>query len=96
MMGLQSSHSVAVDSTGTFHDKGMGDTYVDSTRSALGNLYIDLDIGECYRIENGQYISINTATILPADLPVLKPGANVITYDNSFTSFKITPRWWKV
>ena len=87
---------LSVDSTGTFHDKGMGDTYVDSTRSALGNLYIDLDIGECYRIENGQYISINTATILPADLPVLKPGANVITYDNSFTSFKITPRWWKV
>lgn len=67
-----------------------------STKSALGQLYIDLDIGECYRIENGQYISINTATILPADLPTLKPGENTITYDNTFTSFKITPRWWQI
>lgn len=70
--------------------------YVDSTKSALGQLYIDLDIGECYRIENGEYISINTATILPAELPTLKSGSNTITYDNTFTSFKITPRWWKV
>lgn len=67
-----------------------------STKSALGQLYIDLDIGECYRIENGQIISINTATILPADLPTLKPGDNVITYDNTFTSFKVTPRYWRV
>lgn len=70
--------------------------YVQSTKSALGQLYIDLDIGECYRIENGQYISINTATILPADLPTLKPGSNTITYDNTFTSFKVTPRYWRV
>lgn len=70
--------------------------YVQSTKSALGQLYIDLDIGECYRIENGQIISINTATILPADLPTFNPGANTITYDNTFTSFKVTPRWWKV
>ena len=69
---------------------------INSTKSALGNLYIDLDIGECYRIENGEYISINTATTLPADLPTLKPGANTITYSNTFTSFKVTPRWWRV
>lgn len=69
---------------------------VNSTKSALGNLYIDLDIGECYRIENGEYISINTATTLPADLPTLKPGDNIITYDEDFTSFKITPRYWRV
>ena len=74
----------------------LGESYVQSTKSALGQLYIDLDIGECYRIENGQIISINTATILPADLPTLKPGDNVITYDNTFTSFKITPRYWRV
>lgn len=69
---------------------------VNSTKSALGNLYIDLDIGECYRIENGQIISINTATTLPAELPTLKPGDNIITYGEDFTSFKITPRWWRV
>lgn len=72
------------------------DCIVNSTKSALGNLYIDLDIGECYRIENGEYISINTATTLPADLPTLKPGDNIITYGEDFTSFKITPRWWRV
>lgn len=69
---------------------------VDSTVSVLGQLYIDLDIGECYRIENGEYISINTATTLPADLPTLKPGDNIITYGEDFTSFKITPRYWRV
>ena len=72
------------------------DIYVQSSKSALGNLYIDLDIGECYRIENGQIISINNATVLPADLPTLKAGPNTITYNNTFTSFKMTPRWWKV
>lgn len=85
-----------VDTSYTNIVTGSGVSYVDSTKSALGQLYIDLDIGECYRIENGQYISINTATTLPADLPTLKPGDNVITYDNTFTSFKITPRWWRV
>lgn len=84
------------DSTAYRWGSSLNDMYVQSTKSALGQLYIDLDIGECYRIENGEYISINTATTLPADLPTLKPGANVITYDNSFTTFKITPRWWKV
>ena len=69
---------------------------VDSTVSVLGQLYIDLDIGECYRIENGEYISINTATTLPAELPTLKPGDNIITYGEDFTSFKITPRYWRV
>lgn len=78
---------------GTMHSSQIT---ADSTKSALGQLYIDLDIGECYRIENGQIISINTATILPADLPTLKSGTNTITYDNTFTSFKVTPRWWKV
>lgn len=85
----------------TYFDTGTTAIYqpqisVNSSVSVLGQLYIDLDIGECYRIENGQIISINTATILPADLPTLKPGDNVITYDNTFTSFKVTPRWWRV
>ena len=85
----------------TYFDTGTTTIYqpqisVNSSVSVLGQLYIDLDIGECYRIENGQIISINTATILPADLPTLKPGDNVITYDNTFTSFKVTPRWWRV
>ena len=95
MITVTSSSALTPANKGAFV-QSLDNSYVDSTKSALGNLYIDLDIGECYRIENGEYISINTATILPAELPVLKSGANTITYDNTFTSFKITPRWWRV
>lgn len=59
-------------------------------------IYIDLDIGEAYANIDGITISANSNVKLPADLPTLKPGANTITYDNTFTSFKVTPRWWKV
>ena len=70
---------------------------LDSTVSALGQpTYIDLDIGEAYNIVNGSAISVNNAVILPAELPTLKSGANTITYDNTFTSVKVVPRWWKV
>lgn len=65
--------------------------------AALGiPIYIDLDIGEAYANIDGVTISANSNVKLPADLPTLKPGANTITYDNTFTSFKVTPRWWKV
>lgn len=68
-----------------------------SSKSALGEpLYFDLDIGEAYKVEDGQIISTNSAVTIPAKLPVLKPGANTITYDNTITQFKIVPRWWKV
>lgn len=68
-----------------------------STKSALGNpVYLDLDIGEAYKIENGELVSVNSAVSLGAELPELKPGANIITYDNTITSLKIKPRWWKV
>jgi len=70
---------------------------LDSTQSALGNpMYIDLDIGEAYKIENGSAISVNDAVSIPAELPTVAAGSNTITYDNTFTNFKILPRWWKV
>ena len=68
-----------------------------STKSALGNpLYIDLDIGEAYQIINGDIVSSNTGVELPATLPTLPSGTTTITYDNTITSFKVVPRWWKV
>ena len=67
-----------------------------STKSAIGNLYIDLDIGEAYQIIDGSYVPINYAVTMPADLPTLKPGANDITFDNTITDLKITPRWWRI
>lgn len=68
-----------------------------STKNALSEgIYIDCDIGECYMIKNGEIISLNTYVNLGADLPTLKPRANIITYDNTIDELKITPRWWKV
>lgn len=68
-----------------------------STKSALGEpLYFDLDIGEAYKIEDGQTISVNNAVSFPAQLPVLKSGANTITYDDTVDQFRIVPRWWEV
>lgn len=68
-----------------------------STVSALGNpSYIDLRFGEAYKYINGEVVSLNNAIQMPAELPVLAPGNNTITYDNTFTEIKIAPRWWKV
>ncbi len=68
-----------------------------SSQSALGNpLYFDLDIGEAYKIENGELVSVNSAVYIPAELPELKPGANTITFDNTVSALKIVPRWWTV
>lgn len=74
---------------------GEADGY--STKQTGGNpTYIDLDIGEAYKIENGNIIALNRYTEIPAELPTLKPGANEITYDNTITALDITPRWWKI
>ena len=67
-----------------------------STKSITDTKYINLDIGEAYIVSNGEYVSINNAVTLPAELPTLAPGANIITYDNTFTDFEIVPRWWKI
>ena len=69
----------------------------DSTKSSLGNpLYIDLDIGEAYKVEGGRMVGVNNAVSLPAELPALKTGATAITFDNTITELHIVPRWWEV
>lgn len=75
---------------------GQSTARADSTKPSLGDpLYIDLDIGEAYKIE-GTVIPINSAVEIPAELPTLKAGANTITYDDTITQLDITPRWWKI
>lgn len=70
--------------------------YANSSQSILGNpLYIDLDIGEAYKIENGKAISINEGVIIPASLPKLSSGANTITTEN-IAELQVVPRWWKI
>ena len=68
---------------------------LNSSQSRLGNpYYLDLDLGEAYKIENDVPVSINSGVALPMKLPTLPPGASTITYDNTFTEVKIVPRWW--
>lgn len=71
--------------------------YGNSTKSALGDpVYIDLDIGEAYKIEGGAVVGVNSAVSLGGELPELQPGENTITFDGTVTALKIKPRWWKV
>lgn len=68
-----------------------------STVTSLGNpVYIDLDIGEAYNIINGEAVSVNNTVRIPAELPTLKSGNTVVTYENTFTKIDIVPRWWKI
>ena len=69
----------------------------DSSKLAIGQpTYIDCDIGEAYYIDNNEVISLNRYIDLGSNLPTLAPGTNTITYDNTITQLKVTPRWWKV
>lgn len=69
----------------------------DSTQSLLGHpTYVDCDLGECYKIESGEYISLNGKIALGSDLPELASGENEITFDNTITELKIIPRWWRL
>jgi len=67
-------------------------TYVTITDS----VYIDTEIGEAYIIQGGEPVSVNNSVSIGAELPRLAPGANVVTFDNTFDSVKIRPRWWRL
>lgn len=77
--------------------KYITDVILSSTQTTLGNpIYLDLDIGEAYKIENDVPVSVNNGVVMPAELPTLTPGANTITYDNTITQLDIVPRWFKI
>lgn len=67
-----------------------------STKTVSQDIYIDCEIGEAYTIQGGEPVSLNNSVSIGADLPTLAPGANAITFDNTFTSVKVTPRWWQL
>lgn len=74
-----------------------GAVFADSTIPVLDNpTYIDCDLGEAYRIDNGRVVSLNAYIDLGSDLPKLASGPNEITYDNTVVELKIAPRWWKI
>lgn len=67
-----------------------------STKHIGGDVYADCDIGEFYRIENGEILPINNNASFSSELPVLKTGYNEITYSDTITNIDVMPRWWKV
>lgn len=71
--------------------------FCNSSKAITGlPVYIDCDLGDAYTIDNNNYVSLNQYIDLGSDLPKLASGSNAITYDNTITVCKITPRWWKV
>lgn len=75
----------------------MPDIFGDSTKSVITDtVYIDCDIGECWTIQSGNIVSLNSVISLGSDLPKLSSGTNTFTYDNTVTELNVTPRWWKV
>ena len=75
----------------------VGALTADSTQSILGNpTVIDCELGEAYKVENNQFISLNAYIDLGSDLPVLASGTNTFTKSNTITSLKVKPNWWKL
>lgn len=78
----------------------LGRTYsatADSSKPTVsGDIYIDLDIGEAYGIDDGSVVSLNNFINLGGELPVLPPGSTTITYSNTISNVEITPRYWRV
>lgn len=68
----------------------------DSTYIPTEAIYVDLEIGEAWAISEGQTVDANSSVSLGVVLPMLSPGANIISFDNTITSLKVTPRWWKL
>lgn len=69
----------------------------DSTTSALGTpTYINCEIGEAYKLDGGNPVSLNRLVSMGGKLPELKSGNNTITFDNTITQLKVVPRWWFV
>ena len=70
--------------------------YGDSSQIITDPIFIDCDLGEAYIVENGVYRSLNQYIDLGSELPKLASGSNTVTFDNTITQLKVTPRWWKV
>lgn len=69
--------------------------YSNSTKP-ITTAFIDCENGNAYCVDNGSIISLNQHVDFGSDLPKLASGPNEITCDNTITSLKVVPRWWKV
>lgn len=68
-----------------------------STKPTVSDpIYIDTEIGEAYTVHGGEVTSLNSSVSIGSDLPVLAPGANAVTFDNTITALSIAGRWWQL
>ena len=58
--------------------------------------YVDCELGEAYKYNDGQIISLNSYVDLGSDLPKLASRNNSFALDNTITSLVLVPRWWKL
>ena len=76
--------------------KGYGNLYINTGRITIANtfedVYIDCEMMDCY---HGTENANDSVSIREIDFPTLRPGSNSITYQNTITELKITPRWWR-
>ena len=97
--GRQQMYITLVPSSDMFESASFsyGAVTANSSISVAGDpTYIDCDLGECYKYLSDELVSLNGYISLSSDLPELASGSNTITYDNTVTELKITPRWWKL
>ena len=74
-----------------------GGAMADSTVYLLGDpTYLDCELGEAYKIENGEIISLNQHIDMGSRLPRLVPGDTEFELTGNITECKVTPRWWKL
>lgn len=59
-------------------------------------IYIDCEVGECYKYSGNTIVSLNNYVSFGSNIPVLYAGTTYITYTNTVNTVKITPRWWKI
>jgi phage-related protein len=76
---------------------GYGDLEIGDQTITIDNIWpsivIDSELGDCF---SGTYNANGQVSFSTNDLPVLAPGNNLISFDNTITSVKITPRWWRL
>lgn len=97
LYGLSYGSQMTLDSRREYyHSHANEGVTANSTKSVNGTIYFDLDVAEAYIDQGGTITSANNIVEIPAVPPALESGSNVITYDNTITSLKVTPRWWEV
>lgn len=68
----------------------IGDTTMAFT-DILDYLYIDCDRMDVYRLPTE-----NRNNLMTGEFPVLKAGANLVSFTGGITACEITPKWWEL